>query len=109
MGEGVVQGACRRVVLLGKPVDAGGAEPVSERVDGLDEPVCDVPAAPRLGDVEVFQVAGRVRGPGGGMEDQMREPCQLILLFGDESVHRRRRVAQRRPGSPVTSGASTAR
>jgi hypothetical protein len=33
------------------------------------------------------------------MEDQMREPGQLILLFGDESVHRRRRVAQRRPGS----------
>src|SRR5215207_2823261 len=99
MGEGVVQGACRRVVLLGKPVYAGGAKPVSECVDGLDMPVCDVPAAPRLGDVEVFQIAGRVRGPGSGMEDQMREPGQLILLFGDESVRRRRRVAQRRPGA----------
>jgi hypothetical protein len=33
------------------------------------------------------------------MEDQVREPGQLIFLFGDESVHRRGRVAQRRPGS----------
>jgi hypothetical protein len=29
----------------------------------------------------------------------MRKPGQLILLFGNESVHRRGRVAQRRPGS----------
>jgi hypothetical protein len=80
------------------PVDAGGAEPVGECVDGLDEPVCDVPAAPLLGDLEVFQVAGRVHGPGGGMEDQMCEPSQVIFLFRDKSVHRRGRVAQR-PGS----------
>ena len=40
-----------------------------------------------------------MRGPGGGMEDQVREPGQLIFLFCDESVHRRARVAQRRPGS----------
>ena len=53
MGEGVVKGACRGVVLLGEPVDAGGAEPVGECVDGHDEPVCDVAAAPRLGEVEV--------------------------------------------------------
>jgi len=33
------------------------------------------------------------------MEDQARETGQLIFLFGDESVHRRGRVAQRRPGS----------
>jgi hypothetical protein len=33
------------------------------------------------------------------MEDQVREPGQLIFLFGDESVHHRGRVAQRRPGS----------
>jgi hypothetical protein len=32
------------------------------------------------------------------MEEQVREPGQLIFLFGDESVHRRARVAQRRPG-----------
>src|SRR5207342_1476470 len=92
-------GACRGVVLLGKPIDAGGAEPVSECVDGLDEPVCNVAAAPRLADVEVFQIAGRVRGPGGGMQDQVSEPGQMIFLFGDESMHRRGRVAQRRPGS----------
>ena len=29
MGEGVVKGACRGVVHLGEPVDAGGAEPPS--------------------------------------------------------------------------------
>ena len=29
----------------------------------------------------------------------MRQPGQLILLFGNESVHRRGRVAQRRPGA----------
>jgi hypothetical protein len=28
----------------------------------------------------------------------MRQPGQLILLFGNEAVHRRGRVAQRRPG-----------
>ena len=33
------------------------------------------------------------------MEDRVREPGQVILLFGDESVHRRGRVAQGRPGS----------
>ena len=99
MGEGVVQGACRGVVLLGGPVDAGRAEPVGECVDGLDEPACDVRAAPRLGGIEIFQVTGRVRGSHGGMEDQVREPGQVIFLFGDESVHRRGRVAQRRPGS----------
>ena len=32
------------------------------------------------------------------MEDQVREPGQLIFLYGDQSVHRRGRVAQRRPG-----------
>jgi hypothetical protein len=98
VGDGVVQGAGRGVVLLGEPVDTGGAELIGECVDGVDEPACDVPATPLLGDVEVLQVAGRVRGPGGGMEDQVREPGQLIFLFGDESVHRRGRVAQRRPG-----------
>ena len=72
---------------------------MSESIDGLDEPACNAAAAPRLGDVEVFQVTGGVRGPGGGMEDQVREPGQLIFLFGDESVHRGVRVAQRRPGS----------
>ena len=77
----------------------GGAEPIGECVDGLDEPVCNVAAAPRLGDVEVLQVAGQVRGSGRGMEDQVRQPGQLIFLFGDESVHRRGRVAQRRPGA----------
>jgi hypothetical protein len=55
MGEGVVEGACRGVVLLGEPVDAGGAEPVGDCVDGRDEPVCDISAAPLLGDVEVLQ------------------------------------------------------
>jgi hypothetical protein len=54
MGEGVVQRACRGVVLLRKPVDARRAEPVGECIDGLDEPLCDVPAAPRFGDIEVF-------------------------------------------------------
>ena len=29
----------------------------------------------------------------------MRQPGQLILLFGNESVRRRGRVAQRRPGA----------
>ena len=43
------------------------------------------------------------------MEDQMREPGQLIFLFGDESVHRRGRVAQRAQVPSVTSGVSTAR
>jgi hypothetical protein len=43
------------------------------------------------------------------MQDQVRQPGQLIFLFGDESVHRRGRVAQRRPGFSVTSGVSTAR
>ena len=64
MGAGVVQGACRGVVLLDGRVDAGRPEPVGECVDGLDEPACDVPspAAPRLGDIEIFQVTGRVRG-----------------------------------------------
>ena len=33
------------------------------------------------------------------MQDQVREPGQVIFLFGDESVHSRGRVAQRRPGS----------
>jgi len=33
------------------------------------------------------------------MKDQVRESGQLIFLFGDESMHRRCRVAQRRPGS----------
>ena len=61
--------------------------------------MCNVAAAPLLGDVEVLRVAGQVRGPGSGMEDQMRQPGQLILLFGNESVHRRGRVAQRRPGA----------
>jgi hypothetical protein len=61
MGEGVVEGACRGVVLLGEPVDGGGAESVGECVDGVDEPVCNVAAAPLLGDVEVLQVAGQVR------------------------------------------------
>ena len=99
MSEGVVQRACRGVVLLSKPVDAGKAEPVGKCIDGPDEPACNVAAAPRLGDIEVFQIAGWVRGPGGGMEDQAREPGQVTLLFGDEAVHRRGRVAQRRPGS----------
>jgi hypothetical protein len=49
-------------VLLGEPIDAGGAEPISECIDGHDEPMCDIPAAPLLGDIKVFQVAGRVRG-----------------------------------------------
>jgi hypothetical protein len=34
------------------------------------------------------------------MKHQVREPGQVIFLFGDESVHRRGRVAQRRP-SPL--------
>jgi hypothetical protein len=33
------------------------------------------------------------------MQDQVREPGQMIILLGDESVHRRGRVAQRRPGA----------
>ena len=33
------------------------------------------------------------------MEDQVRKPGQVIFLFSDEYVHRRVRVAQRRPGS----------
>src|SRR5215213_1455442 len=33
------------------------------------------------------------------MKDQVRESGQLIFLFGNESMHRRGRVAQRRPGS----------
>ena len=33
------------------------------------------------------------------MQDHVREPGQMIFLFGDESVHRRGRIAQRRPGS----------
>jgi hypothetical protein len=57
------------------------------------------PAAPRLGGVEIFQVTGRVRGSHGGMEDQVREPSQLIFPFGDKFVHRRGRVAQRLPGT----------
>jgi hypothetical protein len=69
----------------------------------------NVAAAPRLGDVEVLQVAGQVRGPGGGMQDQVRQPGQVIFLFGDESVHRRGRVVQRRPGSLGDPGVSTAR
>ena len=32
------------------------------------------------------------------MQDQMREAGQVIFLFSDESVHRRGRIAQRRPG-----------
>jgi hypothetical protein len=55
MGEGVVQGARRAVVLLDKPVDGDEAEPVGEGIDGLDRPACDVPAAPRVGDIEVFR------------------------------------------------------
>ena len=62
-------------------------------------PACDVPAAPQLGDREVFQIADRICGPGGAMHDQVRQPGQLIFLFGDQSVHRRGRVAQRCPGS----------
>jgi hypothetical protein len=45
MRDGVVQRACRAVVLLSKPVDAGGAEPISECKDRLDKSACDVPAA----------------------------------------------------------------
>ena len=33
------------------------------------------------------------------MKDQVRESGQLIFLFGDESMHRRGRVAQRLPGT----------
>jgi hypothetical protein len=99
MGEGVVQGACRGVVLLDGPVDAGRPEPVGECVDGLDEPACDVPPPHGFGGIDIFQVTGRVRGSHGGMEDQVREPSQLIFPFGDKSVHRRGRVAQRLPGT----------
>jgi hypothetical protein len=49
---------------------------VAECVDGLDEPACDAPAAPQLGDIEVFQIAGRMCGPGG-MQDKVRQPGQL--------------------------------
>jgi hypothetical protein len=89
----------RGVVLLGEPVDAGRPEPVGECVDGLDEPACDIPPPPRLGGIEIFQVTGRVRGSHGGMEAQVREPSRLIFPFGDKSVHRRGRVAQRLPGT----------
>jgi hypothetical protein len=51
MGEGVVEGACRGVVLLGEPVDAGGAELVGECKDGLDKLTRDVLAALLLADV----------------------------------------------------------
>ena len=37
--------------------------------------------------------------PRWWVEDQVREPGQVIFLFGDESVHRRGRVAQCRPRS----------
>jgi hypothetical protein len=58
-----------------------------------------VPAPLLLGDAEVLQVTGWVRGPGGGMENpQMREPG-LIYLFSDESMHRRARLAKRGPRS----------
>ena len=50
MADGVVQRACRAVVLLSEPVDAGGAEPIGECKDRLDKSACDVPAAPQLGD-----------------------------------------------------------
>ena len=63
MGEGVVKGACRGVVHLGEPVDAGGAEPVGECVDGLDEPVCDVATRATAWRGRGLQVAGGVRGP----------------------------------------------
>jgi hypothetical protein len=55
---------------------ANRPNPVGECIDGLDEPVCNVAAAPRLGDVEVLQVAGRVRGPGGGIQAR-DDPLQL--------------------------------
>ena len=63
MGEGVVKDACRGVVHLGEPVDAGGAEPVGECVDGLDEPVCDVATRATAWRGRGLQVAGGVRGP----------------------------------------------
>ena len=86
------------------------AEPVGECVDGLDEPACDVAAAPRLGGVEVLQVAGRVRGPRGGMQAQVRQPGQADLTCSATSPctaevgsHSAARVRS------VTSGVSTAR
>ena len=38
-----------------------------------------------------------MRGPGGGIQDQVRQTGQVIFLFGDESVHCRGRAL--RPGS----------
>ena len=66
MGERVVQGACRGVVLLGQPVDAPSPGLVGERVHGLDEPAGNILAAPRLGDVEILQIARWVCRPRRG-------------------------------------------
>ena len=99
MGERVVKGACRGVVLLGHPVDAPSLGLVGERVRSLDEPAGNILAAPRLGDVEILQIAGWASRPRCGMHDQLGKPDQVVVLLGDESMHRRTRVAQRCPGS----------
>ena len=88
MGERVVQGACRGVVLLGQPVDAPSPGLVGERVHSLDESAGNILAAPRLGDVEILQIARWVCRPRRGMHDHVRKPHQLIVLLSDESMHR---------------------
>ena len=88
MSERVVQGACGGVVLLGQPVDAPSPGLVGERVPSFDEPAGNILAAPRLGDVEILQIAGWMCRPRRGMQDQVRKPDQVIVLLGDESVHR---------------------
>ena len=98
MGERVVEGACRGVVLLGHPIDAPSPGFVGERVPSLYEPAGDILAAPRLGDVEILQIAGWVYRPCRRMHDQVRKPDQVIVLLGDESMHGRCWIAQRRPG-----------
>jgi hypothetical protein len=59
------------------------------RASSLNRPVCDIPAAPLLGEVEVFQVAGRVRGPSGGMEGPGARTQPADRPVRRQSVHRR--------------------
>jgi hypothetical protein len=65
VGEPVVEGAGGGVVFLGVPVHTGGVELVGVLVDGLDELGSHAGAAPGRVNVEVFEIAEAVFGPGG--------------------------------------------